>query len=146
MSIQPPAHTPCAFCPYRQDAPSGVWDAREYAKLPPYDAPTYAQPTGLFQCHLRDRGDPHARVCAGWAGCHDGNELLALRIAVADRRIAVETADAVRDYVSPVPLWPSGAAAAAHGMRRILDPSPGAQRAIDKISRLRGDLTTEQPT
>lgn len=25
---------PCDTCPYRQDAPSGLWSASEYAKLP----------------------------------------------------------------------------------------------------------------
>jgi hypothetical protein len=28
-----------------------------------------------------------ARVCAGWAGCHNGEDLLALRIAVIAGRI-----------------------------------------------------------
>ncbi|MEV2192415.1 DUF6283 family protein [Streptomyces phaeochromogenes] len=28
---------------------------------------------------------PVRRVCAGWAGCHEGEELLALRLAVLDR-------------------------------------------------------------
>lgn len=145
MSIQPPAPSPCMFCPYRRDTPAGVWHESEYAKLPLYDLPTYAQPPRLFQCHLRDRDDPRARVCGGWAGCHDGDELLALRIAVADGQIAVETADAIRTYVSPVPLWPSGAEAAAHGMSGGHCPGPDARRAIDKITRLRTDLTPEQP-
>jgi hypothetical protein len=28
---------------------------------------------------------PVRRVCAGWAGCHEGEELLALRLAVLER-------------------------------------------------------------
>lgn len=141
MSTQPPAPRPCASCPYRQDAPSGVWAASEYAKLPAYDEPTYAQPARLFLCHQHDRGDDRARVCAGWAGCHDGDHLLALRVAVASGEITVEAADAIRDYVSPVPLFASGAEAAAHGVREIRSPGPDACTTIGKISRHRSDIT-----
>lgn len=140
MTTQPPARTPCPTCPYRQDVPSGVWDESEYAKLPPFDAPTYGQPSRLFLCHTFGRGED-ARVCAGWAGCHDGDELLALRIALASGEITEETADAIIDYVSPVPLFASGAEAAAHGMAEVYDPGPDALRAISKISRTRADLT-----
>lgn len=141
MATQPPAPRPCASCPYRQDVPSGVWAASEYAKLPAYDQPTFAQPARLFLCHQHDRDDDRARVCAGWAGCHDGDHLLALRVAVASGEITVETADAIRDYASPVPLFTSGMEAAVHGMREIHRPSPDACTAIDKISRQRTDIT-----
>lgn len=143
---EPPSPRPCASCPYRQDAPSGVWAASEYAKLPLYDEPTYAQPARLFLCHQHDRNDDRARVCAGWAGCHDGDHLLALRVAVSAGEIGVETADAIRDYVSPVPLFASGAEAAAHGVREIREPGADACTAIRKISRTRGDLTEGSAT
>ncbi|WP_218108792.1 DUF6283 family protein [Streptomyces sp. LUP30] len=136
-----PAPRPCASCPYRQDVPSGVWAASEYAKLTLYDAPTHAQPPRLFLCHQHDRDDDRARVCGGWAGCHDGDHLLALRVAVSSGEISVETADAIRDYVSPAPLFASGAEAAAHGVREIRSLSPDACTAIRKISRNRSDLT-----
>lgn len=141
MTARPPAPRPCDSCPYRQDVPSGIWAASEYAKLPAYDAPTYAQPARLFLCHQHDRDDDRARVCSGWAGCHDGDHLLALRIAVADGEITEEVAAAIRDYASPVPLFSSGAEAAVHGMREISKPSWDACTAIDKISRNRADLT-----
>ena len=136
-----PAPRPCASCPYRQDVPSGIWAASEYAKLTAYDEPTYSQPTGLFLCHQHDRNDDRARVCAGWAGCHDGDHLLALRIAVSAEEITAETADAIRDYVSPTPLFASGVEAAAHGVREICTPGPDACTAINKISRRRADIT-----
>lgn len=141
MTTLPPAPRPCVSCPYRQDVPSGVWAEEDYAKLPAFDEPTYAQPGSLFLCHQRDRDDPHARVCSGWAGCHDMAESLGLRIALASRHITMATAEAIVDYVSPVPLFASGAEAAAHGMREILDPSPEAIRLIDKIERIRTDLS-----
>lgn len=140
MTTLPPAPRPCSSCPYRQDVPSGVWDAIEYAKLPRYDQDTAFQPTGLFLCHQLGRGEG-ARVCAGWAGCHDGDNLLALRVGVARREITVETAEEIRDYVSPVPLFASGAEAAAHGVRDIHRPGPAACTAMAKISRVRTDIT-----
>lgn len=138
--VLPPAPRPCATCPYRQDVPAGVWAEEEYAKLPLYDEPTYAQPAGLFLCHQRDRDDDRARVCGGWAGCHDGDELMALRVGVVSGMISPETAEAVRAYVSPVPLFASGAEAAAHGRSGIDDPGPAAALAIGKIRRTRTDI------
>ena len=139
----PPAPRPCASCPYRTDVPSGIWSEEEYAKLPLYDGPTVAQPPRLFLCHQHDRSDDRARVCGGWAGCHDGDHLLALRVAAHSGSITPETAQAIRDYVSPVPLFASGAEAAAHGVREIRSPGPDARRAIEKIRRNRADLNPE---
>ncbi|WP_225636644.1 DUF6283 family protein [Streptomyces solaniscabiei] len=141
MTIQPPAPRPCASCPYRMDVPSGIWSQEDYEKLPRFDGPTSTQPPGLFLCHQHDRNDDRARVCGGWAGCHDSDELLALRVAPIMGDITAETAEAVRHYISPVPLFSSGAEAAAHGMRDILDPGPDAHRAMDKITRTRTGLT-----
>ena len=141
MTTQPPAPRPCESCPYRQDVPSGIWAASEYAKLPTYDEPTFAQPARLFLCHQHDRDDGRARVCSGWAGCYDGAHLLALRVAVSSGEITAQTADAIRDYRSPAPLFASGAEAAVHGMREIRSPGREARTAIGKISRNRADLT-----
>ncbi|MEH0985878.1 DUF6283 family protein [Micromonospora sp. CPCC 205556] len=126
--VRGPGTSPCGTCPYRRDVPSGVWDASEYAKLADYDAPTALQPAGLFLCHQADR-----RVCAGWAGCHDGNELLALRLAALQGMSPHEIA-AIRDYTSPVPLFGSGREAAAHGMAGIDAPGPKARRAIERLA------------
>ncbi|MGS2619304.1 DUF6283 family protein [Micromonospora sp. LZ34] len=95
--IRGPATAPCGTCPYRRDVPSGVWDAAEYAKLPAYDQPTARQPGGLFLCHQAD-----GRVCAGWAGCHDTDNLLALRLAALQGMDPDEVA-ATRAYVNPDP-------------------------------------------
>jgi hypothetical protein len=127
-NVRGPAKAPCGSCPYRRDVPSGVWDASEYAKLPDYDAPTALQPPGLFLCHQAD-----GRVCAGWAGCHDGNELLALRLAALQGMSPQEIA-ATRGYTSPVPLFGSGREAAEHGMAGIDDPGPKARRAIERLA------------
>jgi len=80
------------------------------------------------------------RVCAGWAGCHDGDELLALRAAVRQGVMTAEVAEAVRDYVSPVALFRSGAQAAEHGLAQLAAPDPEAVEAIAKITRVRSDL------
>lgn len=140
--VQPPARRPCRTCPYRQDVPSGVWDRSEYDKLPRYDRPTPYQPASIFVCHLTEGNGKLHRVCAGWAGCHDGDELLALRISVSTsvRVISPETHRLTVLYESPVPLFASGAEAAAHGLRDLEDPSEGARSAIDKILRARPDI------
>jgi hypothetical protein len=128
MNIDLPAPRPCGTCPYRQDVPSGVWAAEEYAKLPAYDEETAGQPSGVFLCHQQN-----GKVCAGWAGCHDGRHMLSLRLAVAFGTMSPETAEAVCSYVSPVPLWASGAEAAAHGLADIDAPGVAAQAAALKL-------------
>lgn len=125
MSDAPsPSAAPCGTCPYRRDVPSGIWAATEYAKLPIYDGDTTAQLNAnafaLFYCHQND-----GHLCAGWVGCHDTDNLLALRFNRADR--------ATFDYQSPVPLFASGAEAARHGMRDIDAPGPAAQTAMAKL-------------
>ena len=106
-----PAARPCGSCPYRRDVPSGVWHASEYRKLPAYDNDTMGQPPHLFLCHQQD-----GRVCAGWAGCHDGAHLLALRVAA---------------------MSGSGAEAAAHGLADVDQPDERACRTIDTLTRKR---------
>ncbi|MFH8257899.1 DUF6283 family protein [Streptomyces roseolus] len=94
----------------------------------------------LFICHQHSGEDDQSRVCGGWAGCHDGDQLLALRVALAQGQITVETAEAIRDYTSPVPLFESGAEAAAHGLRDISNPGSAARRTMSKIVRVRPDV------
>lgn len=141
---RPPAPNPCDTCPYRLDVPSGVWAASEYAKLPPYDNPTPFQPIGVFMCHQNDMSEPAARVCAGWAGCHDGTGLLALRIAVSRGDMTPEVAEAICDYTTPVALFRSGAEAAEHGMAQIDAPSPDAEQAMVKIIRKRPSVASPE--
>ncbi|WP_153815742.1 DUF6283 family protein [Streptomyces sp. SUK 48] len=139
-SLRAPAQRPCDSCPYRRDVPAGIWTAEEYAKLRRYDADTPDQPTRLFQCHQTDAGSVVRRVCAGWAGCHEGGELLALRLAVLEGSIDAVTYRAVVEYVSPVALFPSGREAAAHGEAGVGAPTEEALRLINKIRRTRNDL------
>lgn len=129
---KPPAKRPCGSCPYRRDVPSGVWHSDEYAKLPTYDGETFDQPPGVFHCHQQD-----GRVCAGWVGCHDMDNNLGLRMATMTGSIDPETADAILDYESEVPLFSSGAEAAEHGMRDVETPDEKARRLIDDLTRKR---------
>jgi uncharacterized protein DUF6283 len=128
-----PAPAPCRSCPYRRDVPAGIWDVDEYEKLPPYDRETGDQPTGLFMCHSQD-----GRICAGWCGTHDMNHALAVRLACAFGHLDAVDLAAVLDYESPVPLFASGAEAAAHGLAGIGSPSMDAIRAMDRIRRKHG--------
>lgn len=133
--IREPARKPCASCPYRRDVPSGVWAADEYTKLRGYDRETFDQPPGVFLCHQQD-----GRVCAGWVGCHDMGESLAVRLGAAVGVLAPEVVDALYEYETPVPLWSSGAEAAAHGLASVRAPGPTARRVVEKIERRRTAL------
>lgn len=131
--ILPPAPNPCGSCPYRRDVPSGVWDEEEYAKLPEYDMPTAVQPPAVFLCHQQD-----GHLCSGWAACHDMNESLGLRLAVSLGAIEVTHVHAILNHSTPVPLFASGAEAAAHGRAEITAPGDRAAKTIDKLTRKRG--------
>lgn len=124
---------PCASCPYRRDVPSGVWDASEYDKLPAYDADTSEQPPAIFMCHQPEEAGE--TVCAGWLGHGDPSRLLAVRLAVAMGFLD----PAAFDYTTDVPLFPSGANAAAHGLADIDQPGDRARRVAGKIERRRGE-------
>ena len=128
-----PAVQPCGTCPYRRDVPAGVWAADEYAKLPRYDADTAYQPPNLFLCHQVD-----GHLCAGWVGCHGGGQLLAVRIAALTGGMDSDAIQATVNYTCPVPLFESGAAAAAYGRSGVADPEVPAQRAIAKLLTRRG--------
>lgn len=121
---------PCPTCPYRRDVPSGIWAEEEYDKLARYDGDIMSQATaratGVFLCHQRT-GD----LCAGWVACHDMNNNLAVRLSPED------IDPAVFDYVSPVPLFASGAEAAEHGRRDLAHPGEQARSMIGKLVRLR---------
>lgn len=123
-----PRKTPCASCPFRKEVPSGIWSAEEYAKLPRYDEPTYAQPVNAFACH-QGAGE----ICSGWLGFNDPLELLAVRIGIAEGRLDPSCAE----YTTDVPLHESGRAAAMHGLRDLHEPSEEANRAIDKVVKVR---------
>lgn len=132
MSAATPRVRPCASCPYRRNAPSGVWHADEYAKLPRYDAETFAQPVQAFMCH-RGAGD----VCSGWLGHTDPSQLLAVRTGILDGRLD----PACAEYTTDVALFESGQAAADHGIRGIEHPDVRARAAITKLARVRPEAT-----
>ena len=131
-----PRKTPCASCPYRRGVPSGIWHEEEYEKLIEYDRPTAEQPVAAFSCH-QGEGD----LCAGWVAHNDPAELLGIRVGVMRGDIDPITFD----YTTSVPLFDSGAAAAAHGKAEIAHPSTKAQQTITKIVRKRG-LTDDGET
>jgi hypothetical protein len=122
------APNPCPSCPYRADVPAGIWEESEYAKLHDYDADTGDQPYYAFGCH-RDDG----RLCAGWLGHRRPMDLLAVRIGVIGGTLPPE----ITGYTTDVPLFTTGAEAAAHGMSGIEAPGPDAQAAAQKIIKLR---------
>lgn len=138
--VRRPAPRPCESCPYRVDAPAGLWAAEEYEKLPRFDLETPFQPTGVFLCHQQN-----GRVCAGWAGCHDGENLLGLRIAQSTGMMAPAEIEATIAYRSPVPLHRSGAEAAAWGLSALDSPDRAAGRIAAKLLRKPGVTTDSGP-
>ncbi len=124
------AKAPCKSCPYRRDVPSGIWHAHEYDKLPAYDGEIIDQlragAGGLFMCHQQD-----GCLCAGWLATHGPDNLLALRLS------GHEVTKEVWDYTSPVPVFGSGAEAAAHGKADIETPGEKAQRTVGRLIRKR---------
>jgi hypothetical protein len=114
--------------------PSGVWSEQEYAKLGTYDGETGEQAMkgalAVFSCHQGD-----GQICAGWAHVHGNDDNLALRLALRlDPDVDVES---VLEYSTDVPLWGSGAEAAAHGMRDIDTPSDAACDVVKKVAAVR---------
>jgi hypothetical protein len=109
-----------------------VWASHEYDKLVEYDEPTGNQPLATFACHATP--DHH---CHGWAVVHTSRgheyDLLALRVYPPSTPVPA----------AGVPLFDSGAEAAAHGQRDVDTPAPeaqaAAQRLLRKHPRLRGD-------
>lgn len=130
---------PCKSCPYRQDVPSGVWAENEYEKLPAYDGEIVEQvmkgATGLFLCHQQN-----SALCSGWLTCHGPENLLAIRLHL--EHVEAE----VFDYKTDVPLFASGAEAAAHGVRDIEEPSEAAHRTMNRLLRKRAISKVRIPT
>jgi Family of unknown function (DUF6283) len=119
---------PCSTCPYRKDVPSGLWARKEYERLLKFDGTTFdqanANATQPLYCHT-----DITKLCAGWVGCHDMDENLALRF------LRERVCDWVYHYVSPVPLFSSGREAYEHGIRELYQPGKRAQRMIRVLQR-----------
>ena len=120
------APRPCASCPYRKDAPSGLWAKHEYDKLPAYDGEIIEQlqngATADFGCHQRD-----GHLCAGWVAAHGAGNLLALRLRAA--RVPQET----WDYTTDIPVFSSGAEARRHGLKDMKRPKAKALKLMAKL-------------
>lgn len=129
-----PRVSPCASCPYRRSAPSGIWDSSEYSKLVEYDRDLIEQPAAAFHCHQGADARGNHSVCSGWLGHRDPLDMLAVRLGLMDGRLDPSCAE----YTTDVPLFGSGAEAAEHGLRDIDSPGEDARAAIAKLVRKRG--------
>lgn len=72
-------------------------------------------------------------MCAGWVGCHDMDENLAVRLAVRFGHMTERVVEKILSYKSPIPLWRSGHEAAMHGISEINNPSAPATKLVAKI-------------
>lgn len=125
---------PCSSCPYRKDCPSGVWHEQEYLKLAEYDKETGEQPTATFLCHDADR---EQTMCRGWLDTHDKVHLMALRLAMAMRRIEPSIIDLPH---SDIPTFASGQEAMIHGLENLEEPSMEATELIRKLKHRHPEL------
>ncbi|MFD2024165.1 MULTISPECIES: DUF6283 family protein [Promicromonospora] len=130
-----PARYPCGSCPYRRDAPVGLWHREELSLLTGYDAETWEQPRSLFLCHHEND-----RICSGWASCHPMDHNLGARLALLTGHLTGEQHDQLLSYRTGVDLFDSGRQAAEHGL--AADPSRETvelRRTLD--AKLREKLT-----
>lgn len=63
-------------------------------------------------------------MCAGWLGHTDPGELLAVRLGDSDGDLDA----GCLSYRTDVSLWPTGAAAAHHGLVEVHNPGPAHSR------------------
>ena len=117
------AANPCSSCPYRKDTPPGVWAAEEYEKLPAWDDPLRLD-AGVFLCHKGDR----KLVCRGWLEVHHEN--IGVRLALLRNIIDL----GAHREPTKVPLYKSGRAACAAGLRGVKRPSKKACEVIVKLT------------
>jgi hypothetical protein len=88
---------------------AGLWHPSEYEGLPKYDGNMSEQAAeGATQLQMCRQG--LGSLCAGWLLCHRPKNLLALRLNDVD--------PSTWKYQSTVPVWGSGAEAAAHGLEK----------------------------
>ena len=114
---------PCESCPYRQDCPSGVWDASEYEKLRKFDT---SFETGIFLCHQSTAKGSNL-LCRGWLSVH--RDSIAVRLGVIRGRI-----DPKEPYRDPqVALYSNGNEAADAGIKRIANPGKKSRQMIQKL-------------
>jgi hypothetical protein len=129
VKIKAPCAVPCVDCPYRMDAPSGLWAEDQYDKLPDYDKDIgEGQPLAVFLCH-----EQNGHLCAGWVGCHGGENLISIYIEAASGGLSSEELVKTLEHKPRVPLFESGIAAAEHGKEEIEYPGERARKRADAV-------------
>jgi hypothetical protein len=136
LSVRP---CPCDTCPYRRDAPSGIWHETEYAKLTtfsPADPDTGLPNLGIFLCH---QPSGVKTLCRGWLTVEQDS--LAVRLLLIQKRVT--PADVFRP--ARVPLYATGAEAAAAGLKDVREPGGMALAAVARLTkkRARCEMTLE---
>lgn len=86
-----------------------------------------------FFCHQQDD-----RLCSGWVGCHDMDNSLGLRFALAAGAITEDQFIEALDYQCSIPLFASGQEARDHGMAKLENPGDDAKRVAAKLTRKLG--------
>lgn len=86
---------PCGSCPYRKDAPLGLWHPAEFDNLARTERDQFG---AVFACHGTAK-KPTRSVCAGWllAQREAGVPSIALRMRLMRDPRAVQAMEAVTD-------------------------------------------------
>lgn len=126
---------PCEACPYRKDAPRGIWSAEEFRNLEAQDRNQYGGST--FGCHL-GAGKPAAerQPCAGWLIDQKRRGVPSIQL----RMVIITNPDAAALFArideNTVGLYPSIAAMVKANVGRAFPRrSAKAQRLAEKIRR-----------
>lgn len=94
---------PCASCPYRTDAPLGLWSREEFEDLLASDR---TQMGTLYGCHEYRKRRDQAQVCVGWLLDQRERNVPSLML----RMVLLQNPQARACYAeseSPVPLYDS---------------------------------------
>lgn len=127
---------PCETCPYLRSTPLGIWDKSEYLRLLQFDEPTYKQSSSTFRCH----NDSNC-LCQGWLDCHDATQLLSIRIASIQQRLAPD----FNFERSGADVYSSAKELVYANMRACGDPGDRAKRCIKKLTRSKSRKSRHTP-
>ncbi len=95
LRFDDPAPSPCEKCPYRLDAPVGLWSPREFRDLVAADRDPFG---ALYACHKQN-----GQVCGGWLANQRERDFpsVALRLRMHFRPEVVGPATAAHDGGHP---------------------------------------------
>lgn len=124
---------PCEACPYRRDAPTGVWDAAEFENVKAQDHDF----GNTFGCHLdATRPKEDWQPCVGWLADQKrrGVPNIPLRMMLMTTPGAVDVFEAVNEN-DPKLYASIEEMVAANAGKRFPSRAPKAKRLVAKLEK-----------